>query len=446
MSQVTEQIVREAPELEDIKLNLLAEAAKLAYRPEFGKELPVYSIAGFQPGQTAAISAAEKMGIGAFDPYLTQAGQYLAGGYGTTGEAADILRAADTRSQFGDATKAMQGAATAAGGITGGIGQLETGANALAASQNLAAQSAQANLLPATAQLQAATQYYDPRTAQAFMNPYQQLVTDEALKQIRRQADIAGQQQSAQAIRSGAFGGTREGVQRAEMERNVQDIMSQRIAQDLAQNYAQAQQAGMGSFESGQQRQLGAGGTLGQLGIQQAGLGQSAADIYGRSAGIYGNLAAQQAAIAGQEASALQNLGLGIGNLAAQQFGIGQQQAAGLGALGQQYGQLGVQQAALGQTAQAMRQGDLSYLYGMGQAGQAQEQKVLDAQRASDLQRLYAPYQQAAFLSDIYKGAPSSQMATTAASTPQASPFQQIAGTGLGVLSTYGAGKVAGVF
>ena len=446
MAEITEQIVREAPELEAIKLNLLSEAAKLAYRPEFGKELPVYSIAGFQPGQTAAISAAEKMGIGAFDPYLTQAGQYLAGGYGTTGEAADILRAADTRSQFGDATRAMQGAATAAGGITGAIGQLETGANALAASQNLAAQSAQANLLPATAQLQAATQYYDPRTAQAFMNPYQQLVTDESLRQIRRQADIAGQQQSAQAIRSGAFGGTREGVQRAEMERNVQDIMSQRIAQDLAQNYAQAQQAGMGSFESGQQRQLGAGGTLGQLGIQQAGLGQSAADIYGRSAGIYGNLAAQQAAIAGQEASALQNLGLGIGNLAAQQFGIGQQQAAGLGALGQQYGQLGVQQAALGQTAQAMRQGDLSYLYGMGQAGQAQEQKVLDAQRASDLQRLYAPYQQAAFLSDIYKGAPSTQMATTQASTPQASPFQQIAGTGLGVLSTYGAGKVAGVF
>jgi hypothetical protein len=446
MAEITEQIVREAPELEAIKLNLLSEAAKLAYRPEFGKELPVYSIAGFQPGQTAAISAAEKMGIGAFDPYLTQAGQYLAGGYGTTGEAADILRAADTRSQFGDATTAMQGAATAAGGITGGIGQLETGANALAASQNLAAQSAQANLLPATAQLQAATQYYDPRTAQAFMNPYQQLVTDESLRQIRRQADIAGQQQSAQAIRSGAFGGTREGVQRAEMERNVQDIMSQRIAQDLAQNYAQAQQAGMGSFESGQQRQLGAGGTLGQLGIQQAGLGQSAADIYNRSAGIYGNLAAQQAAIAGQEASALQNLGLGIGNLAAQQFGIGQQQAAGLGALGQQYGQLGVQQAALGQTAQAMRQGDLSYLYGMGQAGQAQEQKVLDAQRASDLQRLYAPYQQSAFLSDIYKGAPSTQMATTQASTPQASPFQQIAGTGLGVLSTYGAGKVAGVF
>jgi hypothetical protein len=60
--------------------------------------------------------------------------------------------------------------------------------------------------------------------------------------------------------------------------------------------------------------------------------------------------------------------------------------------------------------------------------------------------RIYAPYQQAAFLSDIYKGAPSTQMATTSASVPQASPFQQVAGTALGALSTYGAGKVAGVF
>jgi hypothetical protein len=31
--ETTEQIVREAPELEAIKLNLLGEAAKLAYRP-----------------------------------------------------------------------------------------------------------------------------------------------------------------------------------------------------------------------------------------------------------------------------------------------------------------------------------------------------------------------------------------------------------------------------
>jgi hypothetical protein len=240
---------------------------------------------------------------------------------------------------------------------------------------------------------------YDPRAAYAFMNPYQQAVTQETLREIRRQADIAGQGQAARAVQTGAFGGTREGVQRAEMERNVQDLMAQQIAQGYAQNFAQAQQAAMQTEEAARQRQLGVGSLLGQVGQAYGGLG-----------------------------SQLGNISQAYGNI------------------GQQMGQFGVQQAALGQTAQALQQGDIQFLYGLGGAEQAQRQKEIDAQRASQLQELYAPYQQAAFLSDIYKGAPSTQMATTAASVPQASPFQQVAGTALGALSTYGAGKVAGVF
>ena len=133
----------------------------------------------------------------------------------------------------------------------------------------------------------------------------------------------------------------------------------------------------------------------------------------------------------------------------ARQLGIGQlfgQIGQTYGGIGSQLGQLGVHQAALGQTAQQMQQGDIGFLYGLGQSQQALQQQGLDAQRATEMQRLYSPYQQVAFLSDIYKGAPSSQMATTSAAVPQASPFQQIAGTALGALSTYGAGKVAGVF
>jgi hypothetical protein len=94
------------------------------------------------------------------------------------------------------------------------------------------------------------------------MNPYQQAVTEQTLAEIRRQADIAGQSQAAQAVRTGAFGGTREGVQRAEMERNVQNLMAQQIAQGYAQNYAQAQQAAMQADEAARQRQLGIGQLL----------------------------------------------------------------------------------------------------------------------------------------------------------------------------------------
>jgi glucose-6-phosphate-specific signal transduction histidine kinase len=214
------------------------------------------------------------------------------------------------------------------------------------------------------------------------------------------------------------------------------------------------------------------------LGVQQAQLGQGAAGLYRQAAQQYGNLASQQGALAGQEAAInqnianlllqqggqriqagqaqagiygqqagqFQNIAQGIGQLAGQQFGIGQSTAQGLGQFGQQLGQLGVQQAALGQTAQALQQGDVNFLFNVGQAQQALNQQQLDAQRANTLQSVYAPYQQASFLSDIYRGAPSSQMSTTAASQPSASPFQQAVGIGLGAVATAAGAKRAGIF
>jgi hypothetical protein len=81
-----------------------------------------------------------------------------------------------------------------------------------------------------------------------------------------------------------------------------------------------------------------------------------------------------------------------------------------------------------------------------GQAQQALSQQELDAQRANTLQQVYAPYQQAGFLSDIYKGAPSSQMATTAVSAPTPSPFMQAVGTGIGATAAAAAAKSAKLF
>jgi hypothetical protein len=154
-------------------------------------------------------------------------------------------------------------------------------------------------------------------------------------------------------------------------------------------------------------------------------LGQGAASLYGQAAGQYG-------ALAGQE-----------GTLAAQQFGIGQQMASGLGSLGAQAGQFGINQAALGQTAQNMNQSDINFLYNTGQSQQALNQQGLDASRATQLQQAYAPYQAAGFLSDIYRGAPSTQMSTAVASQPTASPFQQAVGIGLGAVSTAAGAKKA---
>jgi hypothetical protein len=117
-----------------------------------------------------------------------------------------------------------------------------------------------------------AGQMFQPGAAQAFMDPYQQNVTQEALREIRRQGDIARQAQSAQAVKAGAFGGAREGVVQAETERGIQDIMSRRIFEDLSRNYQQALASSQGAG-AGQLQQA---GMLGGLGKQYGALGTTA--------------------------------------------------------------------------------------------------------------------------------------------------------------------------
>jgi hypothetical protein len=125
-----------------------------------------------------------------------------------------------------------------------------------------------------------------------FYNPYQSYVLDE----INRQASMAQNQLSGQAIQAGAFGGGREGVQRAEMERG-------RLA-----SIGQAQQTGfntaLGAAQQQQQVGLQAGQQLGQLGVQQQAMSQ--ADINQLMAG--GGLQRQltQQALDAERQSALQ--------------------------------------------------------------------------------------------------------------------------------------------
>ena len=194
------------------------------------------------------------------------------------------------------------------------------------------------------------------------------------------------------------------------------------------------------------------GQNLGAQNLQQAALGQQAAQNIGQLgaqqaglAGQTGNIAAQQAGILGQQSQLQQSIGQGIGNLANQQFGIGQGMSQGIAGLGTQLGNLGVQQAALGAQQQALGQGDVNFLYNLGSTQQRQSQAELDALRASKMQTALQPMQQLAFVSDIYKGAPSTQMAVTQQQQPTPSPFQQIAGLATGTVGALAAGKSAGI-
>jgi hypothetical protein len=96
-----------------------------------------------------------------------------------------------------------------------------------------------------------------------FLNPYQSYVTDE----IARQGQMASNQLSASAIGAGAFGGAREGVQQAELQRATQA----NIGQSMAQGFNTA----LGAAQQQQGIQQAGGQLLGALGGQQQAMQQA---------------------------------------------------------------------------------------------------------------------------------------------------------------------------
>jgi hypothetical protein len=440
---IQEQIVRESPEIEAYKLGLLQLAKQRAETPV---SIPSMQAAELTPQQTLALQLAGA-GIGSYAPYMESAGQAFtkaAEGYGGL-------------PQYGQAgIQAVNQATQTAGGM---YGQLPSYGEAGMQAVNAATQTAGGmyGQLPsygqaametaggygglATSLGAAGTQAYDPNMAMAYMNPYQGAVTQKAIEEMSRQAQIQQQGLSAQAVKSGAFGGSREGVQRAELGRNLADIQSKRVLEDYFANYSQAQTAALNAFQNQQARTQAAGnvalgaGQLGLSGITQGGQLQQAG-----AAGIanLGQLGLQGATQAGQlqqaGAAGIANLGQ-LGLQAATQGGqLQQASAAGIGTLGQQT-------AALGQLQSGLQQGDVSFLYNIGSQQQQQRQKELDAARQTSLQTAYEPFQRISFLSDIYKGAPSSQQTISQSTAPSPSLVSQVAGLGTAGLAAYNLSK-----
>lgn len=180
-------------------------------------------------------------GIGAYQPYVDTGAETMAQGVGALGQAQDI---------FGQAGQAYAG-----------IGKAPT-----------------------------------MEELQAYMNPYQQAIQDE----INRTYNIARTKAAAGAVGAGAFGGDREGVQRALMtedeararSRSMADAFNYATQQKYARDLASAQ--GLGATASG----IGSlGSQYGAFGAGQAGLGfdvQKAGLIDVGTMLDFGNLQQQQ--------------------------------------------------------------------------------------------------------------------------------------------------------
>jgi hypothetical protein len=249
-------------------------------------QVPQQQVAGFSPTQLDAMARAQQ-GIGSFQPFLQQAADAQAQGLATIGQGAQALAGAE--------------------------------------------------FVPTA------------ETIDRFRDPYQQFVTDEAVKEIDRQAAIAQNQLAGQAVKAGAFGGSRFGIQQSELARNAADLKSRRVFEDLSRNFQQAQ----GAARAANQQRIQAGQVFGQLGRGASGIGGAMAGLGAQGQALQGRDVQQLLGIGGlQQQQAQQQLNVGTANLAALENAPFQQLSAGAGILQQLPGIGGGQQvvAPLAQT------------------------------------------------------------------------------------------------
>lgn len=124
---------------------------------------------------------------------------------------------------------------------------------------------------------------FDPAAAAYYSSPYQEAVTDIAVREARRQGDIERSRGAMGAIGRGTFGGARQALMQAEQDRN--------LAQNIGDIRAKGAQAGFENaqkmFEADQARRIRAA-ELGQQAAQfRAGLGKDIG-LAGLQAGMEG--------------------------------------------------------------------------------------------------------------------------------------------------------------
>ena len=142
-------------------------------------------------------------------------------------------------------------------------------------------------------QIQQGIGAFDPeKQTMDFFNPFRRAVIDESIKEIDRQAALARIVDDAKAVRSGAFGGSRSGVQRAETAKRVQEAKNKTISDLLSKGFDTAQQAALKADELAKQRALNAARLASGVGAAVGQLGATAADI-GR---VYSTLTGQDLA------------------------------------------------------------------------------------------------------------------------------------------------------
>mgnify|MGYP005989262735 FL=1 len=374
-------------------------------------------IAGFSPRELEAFKLSDQA-IGSYMPYLNRQQDLYESGLqsGISGlqEAGSRLRGLENLQNqgfgraeqlFGSGTDEIMRGADRASGLANlgtqrslaGLGDATStarGAYGLLGSQlggsNL---TARGTLQDAARTSLGATREFDPRSASRFMNPFENQVVQQTLRDIREQGSMADQRRRAGEIASGAFGGSRSRLQASELADAQRQAEIEAVGRLRMGGFDNAQQQAQNAFEQQQRRQAGAAsqlgniaGGLGSLAGQQATAGQNLANQfanYGQAGGLaLQNLGATEAGLGSMRGQALGNLGSNVANLTGQRVGLGQNIAGSLGNLGLQQANLmrstGQGIGQLGNNLGALQRQDIGLLGSVGGANRNMNQAIND--------------------------------------------------------------------
>ena len=374
-------------------------------------------IAGFSPRELEAFKLSDQA-IGSYMPYLNRQQDLYESGLqsGISGlqEAGGRLRGLEgiqdrgfgrAEQLFGSGTGEIMRGADRASGLANlgtqrslaGLGDATStarGAYGLLGSQlggsNL---TARGTLQDAARTSLGATREFDPMSASRFMNPFENQVVQQTLRDVREQGSMADQRRRANEVASGAFGGSRSRLQASELADAQRQAEIEAVGRLRMGGFGNAQQQAQNAFEQQQRRQAGAAsqlgniaGGLGSLAGQQATAGQNLANQfanYGQAGGLaLQNLGATEAGLGGMRGQALGNLGSNVANLTGQRVGLGQNIAGSLGNLGLQQANLmrstGQGIGQLGNNLGALQRQDIGLLGSVGGANRKMDQAIND--------------------------------------------------------------------
>jgi hypothetical protein len=239
------------------------------------------------------------------------------------------------------------------------------------------------------------SQMFGAADAANYMNPYQQNVTDTALREARRQADIMRNRNMAGSMSRGTFGGARQALLQSQQDRGTQQNLSDIQYKGMADAYSNAQKM----FEADQAR-------------------RQAADIANQGAGLKASELTQQ----GQQFAAGLGKDIGIAGL-----NIGTDASKAMGALGSAQQEADINRLR----AQAASAGEI----------RSAEQQKLDQEYQAWQEAQNYQKNQLEYLSNILRGNAGALGSTQVQYVPQPSLASQVGGLGLAGLGLYNAMK-----